>query len=236
MQLSRELDWVAKLELLEGYRSRDGLGWDAPSCSYSTCSTPMSGRTGACTTGSSPAAGWSASPTRPRSTGRSTTRPRTPGRTSAAGACGSTRTRWPPRPGTRSSSTSPAGSRCNGSPPWSRCAARGRTSGPPGPVPDGRRPGQRAHRSGISRTTELRSPPGIPRQDWTGPLRARIPLKRSGARAPHRRRYAMATKDTGGQRQTTRRTEETEEDRGQHGRRGQGTAREAVRRRRRDPR
>src|ERR1700678_587106 len=30
MQLSRELDWVAKLELLEGYRSRDGLGWDHP--------------------------------------------------------------------------------------------------------------------------------------------------------------------------------------------------------------
>src|SRR6201985_1444234 len=30
MQLSRELDWVAKLELLEGYRNRDGLAWDAP--------------------------------------------------------------------------------------------------------------------------------------------------------------------------------------------------------------
>jgi proteasome accessory factor A len=30
MQLSRELDWVAKLELLEGYRRRDGLDWDAP--------------------------------------------------------------------------------------------------------------------------------------------------------------------------------------------------------------
>ena len=30
MQLSRELDWVAKLHLLEGYRSRDGLNWDAP--------------------------------------------------------------------------------------------------------------------------------------------------------------------------------------------------------------
>src|SRR5215472_16305598 len=27
MQLSRELDWVAKLEILEGYRSRDGLAW-----------------------------------------------------------------------------------------------------------------------------------------------------------------------------------------------------------------
>jgi proteasome accessory factor PafA2 len=27
---SRELDWVAKLELLEGYRTRDGLGWGHP--------------------------------------------------------------------------------------------------------------------------------------------------------------------------------------------------------------
>jgi proteasome accessory factor A len=30
MQLSRELDWVAKLELLEGYRTRDGLAWSHP--------------------------------------------------------------------------------------------------------------------------------------------------------------------------------------------------------------
>jgi proteasome accessory factor A len=30
MQLTGELDWVAKLRLLEGYRDRDGLAWDAP--------------------------------------------------------------------------------------------------------------------------------------------------------------------------------------------------------------
>jgi proteasome accessory factor A len=30
MQLARELDWVAKLELLEGYRTRDGLAWGHP--------------------------------------------------------------------------------------------------------------------------------------------------------------------------------------------------------------
>jgi proteasome accessory factor A len=30
MQLASELDWVAKLRLLEGYRDRDGLEWDAP--------------------------------------------------------------------------------------------------------------------------------------------------------------------------------------------------------------
>jgi proteasome accessory factor A len=28
LQLSRELDWVAKLELIEGYRRRDNLAWD----------------------------------------------------------------------------------------------------------------------------------------------------------------------------------------------------------------
>jgi hypothetical protein len=29
MSLSRELDWVAKLELLQAYRDRDGLDWDS---------------------------------------------------------------------------------------------------------------------------------------------------------------------------------------------------------------
>lgn len=29
MSLSGELDWIAKRELLEGYRRRDGLDWDA---------------------------------------------------------------------------------------------------------------------------------------------------------------------------------------------------------------
>jgi Pup amidohydrolase len=29
-QLAGELDWVAKLRLLNGYRDRDGLGWDSP--------------------------------------------------------------------------------------------------------------------------------------------------------------------------------------------------------------
>jgi len=30
MLASRELDWVTKLELLEGYRTRDGLSWNHP--------------------------------------------------------------------------------------------------------------------------------------------------------------------------------------------------------------
>src|SRR5947208_12985705 len=29
MSLSGEIDWVAKLELLQGYRDREGLDWDA---------------------------------------------------------------------------------------------------------------------------------------------------------------------------------------------------------------
>ena len=102
MQLSRELDWVAKLELLEGYRRRDGLGWDHPrlqlvDLQYSDVRPDRGlynrlvarGRMVRMTDEDEIVAG------------RSTTRPRTPGPTSAAGACGSTRTRWPPRPGTR---------------------------------------------------------------------------------------------------------------------------------------
>jgi Pup amidohydrolase len=30
MEAAREIDWVAKLELIEGYRGRDGLGWNHP--------------------------------------------------------------------------------------------------------------------------------------------------------------------------------------------------------------
>jgi proteasome accessory factor A len=30
MSLARELDWVAKLQILEGYRTRDGLDWGSP--------------------------------------------------------------------------------------------------------------------------------------------------------------------------------------------------------------
>jgi ubiquitin-like protein Pup len=50
-------------------------------------------------------------------------------------------------------------------------------------------------------------------EDWKATSRARITLELSRARACQRTEEAqMATKDTGGQRQTTRRTEETEED------------------------
>ena len=51
MSCPSELDWVAKLELLDGYRDRDGLDWDSRGCSWSTCSTATSVRRRACTTG-----------------------------------------------------------------------------------------------------------------------------------------------------------------------------------------
>jgi proteasome accessory factor A len=101
MSLSRELDWVAKLSILEGYRSARGSGGRRPSCTWSTCSTPTCGRTRASTTGSWPVGGcrrWSG---RTRSSGRSAARRRTPGRTSGAPACPASRVRWPPPRGTR---------------------------------------------------------------------------------------------------------------------------------------
>src|ERR1700760_1808616 len=121
MQLSRELDWVAKLELLEGYRTRDGLDWDSPrlqlvDLQYSDV-RPDRGLYKRL------------APRRPmgRLVHHPTATPprRPPGPTSAAAACGSTPSQWPPPPGTRSSSTSRAVSRCSAFPPWSRCAGPG---------------------------------------------------------------------------------------------------------------
>ena len=42
MSLDGQLDWVAKLALLEAYRERDGLGWGDPKLARSTCSTTTS--------------------------------------------------------------------------------------------------------------------------------------------------------------------------------------------------
>ena len=39
MECARELDWVAKLQLLQGFRERDGLDWSHPRLGRSTCST-----------------------------------------------------------------------------------------------------------------------------------------------------------------------------------------------------
>ena len=102
MQLAGELDWVAKLRLLEGYRDRDGLDWDAPrlqlvDLQYSDV-RPEKGlyhrlvERGAIKTAARPRV------LRGRGQQR---RPRTPARTSAASACAGTAPRWPRRRGTR---------------------------------------------------------------------------------------------------------------------------------------
>ncbi len=105
MLMSRELDWVAKLELLEGYRTRDQLGWGhhravlVDPASIPTCSLrnvrPVQ-----------PAGGQG--PDSPHRVDDEVTRAieqETPGRspepTSAVAACRNIRTPWPPRRGTR---------------------------------------------------------------------------------------------------------------------------------------
>ena len=102
MLCATELDWVAKLKLLEHYRDRDGLGWDDAKLQLIDSSTPTSAPRRGSTTG------WSASGRIERllddAVGRGarcTTRPRTPAPTSAAAAWRSTPSTWPPRRGTR---------------------------------------------------------------------------------------------------------------------------------------
>ena len=51
MSCGPELDWVAKLQPLQGYRDRDGLGWDDPRCGRSISNTATSGPTRASITG-----------------------------------------------------------------------------------------------------------------------------------------------------------------------------------------
>ena len=58
MECARELDWVAKLRLLEGYRERDGLGWDDPRLQADRPAVGRrAARQGPRTTGSWPPAG-----------------------------------------------------------------------------------------------------------------------------------------------------------------------------------
>ena len=129
MSLSRELDWVAKLQILEGYRRprRARLGVAAAGGGRPAVLRRAAGQGPLQQAGGRRAASTGSSPT-PRSSARSSSRRRTPGPTSAAAAWRSTRTRSPPRPGTRSSSTCPGTTRCSGCRRWSRCGARRSTS------------------------------------------------------------------------------------------------------------
>ena len=102
MSLSRELDWVAKLKLLEQYRQRDGLDWDDAKLQLIDLQyadiRPEKGLYHRLV-----AAGRiDRLLDRRRDRGaRCTTRRRTPGPTSAAAASRSTPSTSPPRPGTR---------------------------------------------------------------------------------------------------------------------------------------
>ena len=75
MLSSRELDWVAKLELLEGYRTRDGLSWTHPRLQLVDLQYSDVRPERASTTGWPPAAGWTGWWTSRTSTGPSTTPP-----------------------------------------------------------------------------------------------------------------------------------------------------------------
>ena len=102
MLLAGELDWVAKLKLLEQYRQRDGLEWDDAKLQlidlqYSDI-RPEKGLYHRLVAGRPDRAARS---TTPRSRRRCTTRRRTPAPTSGAAASRSSPPRWPPRPGTR---------------------------------------------------------------------------------------------------------------------------------------
>ena len=71
MQLSRELDWVAKLEVLEGYRTRDGLDWSSSRLQLVDLQYSDVRPTRVCTTGWSSVAACSVSWPRRRSSARS---------------------------------------------------------------------------------------------------------------------------------------------------------------------
>ena len=52
LRVRDELDWVAKLTLLNSYRDRDGLAWSDAKLTSSTCSTPTCAPRRGSTTGS----------------------------------------------------------------------------------------------------------------------------------------------------------------------------------------
>ena len=127
MSLSRELDWVAKLELLEGYRSRDGLDWSHPRLALVDLQyadvRPDKGLYNRLV-----ARGRMERLVSDEVVTDAIKRPPLDTRATSAGAAwrSTPTTSRPPR-GTRSSSMS-AATRCSGCPRSSRCGARRRTS------------------------------------------------------------------------------------------------------------
>ncbi len=102
MSLSRELDWVAKLEILEGYREREGLGWDAAKLhlvdlQYADVRQDKGLYNRLVARGSMQRLLHRGRGDAARSPSRRPTR----GPTSGAPASRATPARWPPRPGTR---------------------------------------------------------------------------------------------------------------------------------------
>ena len=125
-----ELDWPAKLRLLEGYRQRDGLEWDDArlqlvDLQYSDVRPDKGLYHRLVARGSMQRLLTDDEVDR----GDDRTRRTTPAPTSAASACGATGDRWPRRRGTRWSSTSAGRTWC-GSRPWNRCAGPASTWAP----------------------------------------------------------------------------------------------------------
>jgi len=113
MQLSRELDWVIKRQLIENYMNRHRLTWRDPKVSSSTFSTTTSGPTRASTTAWLPTTTWTESPMTRPSSRPSTCRPRPRARGSAASSSGrpTSRARTTGWTGCTSSSTTPSARR-----------------------------------------------------------------------------------------------------------------------------
>ena len=125
MSLSGELDWIAKRELMEGYRRRDGLGLGrGPAAPRGPPVRRRTAREGPLQPAGGPRQDEAAPGRARRSCGPRPSLRRTPGRTSAAAAWSSTRTTSRRPPGTRSSSTCRAVTRSSGYQPWNPYAER----------------------------------------------------------------------------------------------------------------
>lgn len=100
--LARQLDWVAKLQLLEAYRDRHGCPWDDPRLAAVDLQYHDLRPARRSSAGSTPSGWW----TRRRWPGPSPSPLGAPGRGSGASASPAGLRRWPRPTGTRSSSTS----------------------------------------------------------------------------------------------------------------------------------